>query len=75
MTEEPIKEQLIIKFEDLNDFEKTLTTLCLCCNKIIEYYAKQNDRRLDDFVLEMSAYFGYILQMLGFDEEDFKDGK
>jgi hypothetical protein len=59
-----MKEQIIIKIEDLNDEQQSLEALLQLFEKVLFYYEEKDIKRLNKFVAGMLAYWYLIYQML-----------
>jgi hypothetical protein len=69
------KEKVTITIENLDNIEDVLKSLELLFAKLIGYYSDKDLHNLNILVLSCSVYFGKILRMLGYNEEDFKEIK
>jgi hypothetical protein len=67
-----MKEKLTITIRDLDDMENVLKSLELLFSKLIMYYGNKDISNLNVLVLSISSYFGKILKMLGYTEDDFR---
>jgi hypothetical protein len=67
-----MKEKLSITIKDLDDMENVLKSLELLFSKLIMYYGNKDLSNLNVLVLSISSYFGKILKMLGYTEDDFR---
>lgn len=67
------KEQIAIIIKDLDDINNVLSSLQLLFEKLILYYGKKDLTKLQTLILSCSVYFGKVLRMLGYTEEDFKE--
>jgi len=67
-----MKEKLSITIGNLDDMENVLKSLELLFSKLILYYGNKDLKNLNVLVLSISSYFGKILKMLGYTEDDFR---
>ena len=67
------KERINITIEDLDNLPSVLRSLELLFQKLIYYYADRDLKTLNTLVISISVYFGKILRMLGYTEDDFKE--
>ena len=68
-----MKEKITITIKDLDDIRGVLKSIELLFNKLIFYYSETNVNNLQTLILTTSVWFGQILKMLGYDENDFKE--
>jgi len=66
-----MKEKISITIDNLDDMENVLKSLELLFSKLILYYGNKDVSNLNVLVLSISSYFGKILKMLGYTEDDF----
>jgi hypothetical protein len=65
-----------IVIEDLGDINKVLVALENLFKTLIDYYIEKEDLTLlASFVLACSSYFGHLLMILGYNEENTKEDK
>ena len=63
--------KLFIRFDNLDDSQKTFTSFFTLCNYLITYYANKTDSEdLEHFITWSSVYFGHFLNLLGTDIDD-----
>ena len=67
-----MKEKISITIDNLDDMENVLQSLELLFSKLILYYGNKDVSNLNVLVLSISSYFGKILKMLGYTEDDFR---
>ena len=67
-----MKEKITITIENLDDIQSVSKSLTLLFQKLIYYYPEKDLHNLNILVLSCSVYFGKILQLLGYMEDDFK---
>jgi len=67
-----MKEKISITIDNLDDMENVLKSLELLFSKLILYYGNKDVSNLNVLVLSISSYFGKILKMLGYTEDDFR---
>ena len=67
-----MKEKIQITIDNLDDMENVLQSLELLFSKLILYYGNKDVSNLNVLVLSISSYFGKILKMLGYTEDDFR---
>jgi len=67
-----MKEKIQITIDNLDDMENVLQSLELLFSKLILYYGNKDVSNLNILVLSISSYFGKILKMLGYTEDDFR---
>jgi len=67
-----LKEKVTIVIEDLDDMNGVFKSLNILFRKIILYYTENDLKKLDTFVLSISSYFGILLGLLGYKEDDFR---
>lgn len=70
-----MKRKLIITFTDLDDIQKVLSSLEKLFKEILLYYEETDTNKLEIMIMSISAYFGQLLRIGGYEEEDFKDEK
>jgi hypothetical protein len=68
-----MKEKLIITIKDLDDLQGVLKSIELLFQKLITYYADKDTEKFITLILSVSVWFGQILTMLGYTEDDFKE--
>lgn len=66
------KEKITITIENLDDMHSVLRSLELLFQKIVLYYSDKDINKLVAFVVSCSVWFGKMLTILGYDEDDFK---
>jgi hypothetical protein len=68
-----MKEKLIITLKDLDDIKGVLKSLELLFQKLIIYYGEKDAKKLNTLVMSCGVYFGKILRLMGYSEEDFEE--
>jgi len=68
-----MKEKIQITIENLDDLQGVLKSIELLFQKLIYYYAEHDLKSLNTLVLSCSVWFGKVLRMLGYTEDDFKE--
>lgn len=68
-----MKEKVAIVIEDLDDIQKVLASLDLLFQKLIYYYLDKDLSKLKLLIVCVSFYFGELLRMIGYDEDDLKE--
>jgi hypothetical protein len=51
------KNKLYVKFEDLNDVDKTIDTFLNIFRYLTEFYAKEDSDKLETYLYKINAYF------------------
>ena len=64
------KERITITIEDLDNIQKVLESLQLLFSKLVIYYSKKDESKLMTLVINCGAYFGKLLVMLGYNEDE-----
>jgi len=67
-----MKDSINIIIEDLDNLPSVLKSIELLFSKLIMYYGEKDLHKLNTLVLSISVYFGKLLTLLGYDEEDLK---
>jgi hypothetical protein len=67
-----MKEKITITIENLDDMPSVLRSVELLFQKLVDYYTEKDIRNLYTLVLSCSVWFGKILHILGYTEDDFK---
>jgi hypothetical protein len=67
-----MKEKIQITIDNLDDVQSVLRSIELLFQKIIYYYGEHDLHKLNILVLSVSSWFGQILKMLGYTEDDFR---
>jgi hypothetical protein len=67
-----MKEKIQITIENLDDMPSVLKSIELLFQKLIDYYNRVDVKNLNILILSMSVWFGKILRIMGYDENDFK---
>lgn len=67
-----MKEKIQITIKDLDDINNVLESLELLFQKLVYYYAEKDIKKLGILILSCSVYFGKMLGIMGYTEEDFK---
>jgi hypothetical protein len=67
-----MKEKITIVIEDLDDIQGVFKSLDILFKNIILYYTENDLKKLNTFVLSISSYFGILLGLLGYKEDDFR---
>jgi hypothetical protein len=67
-----MKEKINITIENIDDLQSVLKSLELLFEKLILYYSDTDLQKLSNLILSCSVYFGRVLRLLGYTEEDFK---
>jgi lantibiotic modifying enzyme len=70
-----MKEQIIIKITNLDDFPSVLEGLNNLFAKLISYYGKKDVNKAIKLVVSCATYFDKVLELLGYDKEDFEEIK
>ena len=65
-----MKEKINIIIEDLDDIISVLKSIELLFQKLIYYYGETNVENLHTLIVSCSVWFGKILQVLGYDDEN-----
>ena len=68
-----MKEKIQITIDNLDDIQNVLRSIGLLFQKLIYYYAETDLQKLYTLVLNVSVYFGQILNMLGYRPENNED--
>ena len=68
-----MKEKIQITIENLDDLQGVLKSIELLFSKLIYYYAEKDPKNLNTLILSCSAWFGKVLRILGYTEDDFKE--
>lgn len=67
-----MKEKISITIENLDDIKSVSNSLSLLFQKLICYYSEKDLHSLNILVLSCGIYFGKVLQLLGYDGDNFK---
>jgi hypothetical protein len=70
-----MKEKISITIDNLDDVQSVLKSIELLFQKLIYYYGENDVKKLYTLILSVSAWFGKVLRMLGYTEDDFKELK
>jgi hypothetical protein len=68
-----MKEKIQITIDNLDDIQSVLRSIELLFQKLIYYYGDNDVKKLYTLVLSCSVWFGKVLRILGYTEEDFKE--
>lgn len=70
-----MKKRINITIEDLDNLKNVSIALENLFKTILEYYIDKNDelKSFEWFILSCSVYFGKLLTLMGYDNEDFKE--
>ena len=66
-----MKQKIQITIDNLDDMQSVLRSIELLFQKLIDYYAEHDLKKLITLVLSCSVWFGKVLQILGYSEDDF----
>jgi len=75
------KNKLYVKFEDLDDVDKTIDTFLNTFRYLTEFYAKEDSDKLENYLYKINAYFYtfyYLyakLLLTDYEEEDDEEGE
>lgn len=67
------KEQINITIKDLDDLNGVLKSIELLFTKLILYYGDTDLKKLNMLLISCANWFGKLLRMSGYSEEDFED--
>ena len=70
-----MKEKIQITIENLDDIQNVLKSLELLFQKLIIYYSDKDEEKVNILVLSCSVWFGKMMRILGYDENDFGELK
>lgn len=69
------KRKISITIDDLDDVKKVLIGLDNLFRSLLVYYIDNDLNKLSLLVFSCSVYFGKLLRLLGYREEDFGEEK